>query len=101
MDSDYAGDSDTRQSTSGYIFTMAGGAVSWSLKQQLMVATSTMEAEYMALSQAAQQAMWMFSFMSKVGLEQELPVILNGDNMYLIAMTANNKGHLKAKHIDV
>ena len=65
------------------------------------MATSTTEAEYMALSWAAQQAMWMYSFMSKVGLEQELPATLNGDNMSSIAMTANNKGHSRAKHIDV
>ena len=80
---------------------MAGGAVSWSSKRQPTVATSTTKAEYMALSQAAQQAMWMYSFMSKVGLEQELLATLNGDNMSLIAMTANNKEHSRAKHIDV
>ena len=62
---------------------------------------STTEAEYMILSQAAQQTMWMFSFMSEVGLAQELPAILNGDNMSSIAMTANHEGHLRAKHIDV
>ena len=101
VDSDYAGNPDTRQSTSGYIFLMAGGAVSWSSKRQPTVATSTTKAEYMALSQAAQQAMWMYSFMSKVGLEQELLATLNGDNMSLIAMTANNKEHSRAKHIDV
>ena len=39
--------------------------------------------------------------MSEVGLEQELPATLNGDNMSLIAMTANNKGYSRAKHIDI
>lgn len=55
----------------------------------------------MVLSQVAQQAMWMFSFMSKVGLEQELPAILNGNNMSSIVMTANNKGHSRANNIDI
>ena len=62
---------------------------------------STTKAEYIALSRAAQQATWMFSFMSKAGLAQELLAILNGDNMSSIAMTVNNKGHSRVKHIDV
>lgn len=68
IDTDYAGDIDTCQSTSGYVFTMASGPVSWSAKRQPTVALSTMEAEYMALTRGVQQALWMFSFMSKVGL---------------------------------
>ena len=68
VDADYAGDIDTRRSTSGYVFTMAGGAVSWSVKRQATVALSTTEAEYMALTCTMQQALWMYSFMSEVGL---------------------------------
>lgn len=64
VDADYAGDIDTRRSTSGYVFTIAGGPVSWSAKRQATVALSTTEAEYMALTRAAQQALWMFSFMA-------------------------------------
>ena len=55
VDADYGGCRDTRWSTSGYIFTMAGGAVTWSSKQQTTVALSTVEVEYIAMSQCAQQ----------------------------------------------
>ena len=68
VDADYVGDIDTHCSTSGYIFIMAGGPVSWSSKRQVTVALSTTEAEYMSLTQAAQQSLWMYSFMSEVGL---------------------------------
>lgn len=101
VDSDYAGDTDTRRSTSGFVFMMAGGAVSWSSKRQPTVSLSTTEAEYMALTRAAQQAIWMFSFMSEIGLPQEMPATLYGDNMSSIALTLNHKGHSRAKHIDV
>ena len=50
VDADYAGDIDTCRSTSGYVFTMARGPVSWSSKRQATVALSTMEAEYMSLT---------------------------------------------------
>ena len=54
VDADYGGCRDTCWSTSGYIFTMAGGPVSWSSKRQATVALSTVEAEYVSMSQCAQ-----------------------------------------------
>ena len=57
-DSDWAGDIDTRKSTSGYVFTLYGGAVSWKLTRQNVVATSSTEAEYIACSNAAKEAFW-------------------------------------------
>ena len=48
-DSDWAGDSDVRRSTSGYIFKPSGASVSWRSKKQTSVALSTAEAEYFAL----------------------------------------------------
>jgi hypothetical protein len=55
----------------------------------------------MALTRAAQQALWMFSFMSEVGLARKFPAILHGDNAASIALTLNTKGHAHAKHIDI
>ena len=57
-DSDWAGDIDTRRSTSGNLFLMSGGAVSWGSKIPSVVALSSSEAEYIALSRAAQEAAW-------------------------------------------
>jgi len=57
-DSDWAGDKDTRKSTSGYIFLLYGGAVSWKSTRQSVVATSSTEAEYIACSDAAKEALW-------------------------------------------
>lgn len=58
-DSDYAGDQNTRRSTSGYIFMLNGGAVSWSSKLQQIIALSTTEAEYISLAEATKQSIWL------------------------------------------
>ena len=101
VDADYTGDIDTRRSTSGYVFTMAGGPVSWSSKRQATVMLSTTEAKYMSLMRATQQVLWMYSFMSKVGLTRKFPAILHSDNASSIALTLNTKGHVHTKHIDI
>jgi hypothetical protein len=55
VDFDFAGDLDKRRSTSGYVFTLAGGAISWMSKLQNIVALSTTEAEYVAASHACKE----------------------------------------------
>ena len=50
---------DDQKSTSGYMFQLGGTAISWRSKKQTCVASSTAEAEYMALASAAQEAMWL------------------------------------------
>ena len=101
VDADFGGCRDTRRSTSGYVFTMAGGAVSWSSKRQATVALSTVEAEYVAMSRCAQQMVWMQSWLDEVELEHNLPGIIKGDNCGAIALTKNTKDHGKVKHIDI
>ncbi|KIJ23037.1 hypothetical protein M422DRAFT_196412 [Sphaerobolus stellatus SS14] len=101
VDADYGNCMDTRRSTGGYVVMMAGGPVSWSSKRQQTVALSTTEAEYMAYTRAAQQAVWMSSFMSEIGLPQDLPAIIYGDNASAIALAKNASGHARAKHIDI
>uniref|UniRef100_A0A3Q7JAX8 Reverse transcriptase Ty1/copia-type domain-containing protein n=1 Tax=Solanum lycopersicum TaxID=4081 RepID=A0A3Q7JAX8_SOLLC len=58
-DSDYAGDVDTRRSITGYVFTLGGSVVSWKATLQPTVTLSTTEAEYMALTEAAKEGIWL------------------------------------------
>ncbi|KAJ9506620.1 hypothetical protein QJQ45_003854 [Haematococcus lacustris] len=67
-DADYAGDKDTARSTTGYVFTLHGAAISWSSRLQPTVAMSTAEAEYMAASGAVKEAVWLRKLMQDLGL---------------------------------
>jgi hypothetical protein len=101
VDADYGGCQDTRRSTSGYVFIMAGGPVTWSSKRQATVALSTVEAEYVAMSRCAQQMVWMQSWLREVEVEFSVPSLMKGDSRGAIALTRNTKDHGKVKHIDI
>jgi hypothetical protein len=80
FDADYAGCLDTRRSTSGELYAMAGGLVAWGAHRERTVALSTAEAEYMAGARGARQMRWMYSFMDEIQLPQPLPARLLCDN---------------------
>jgi hypothetical protein len=67
-DSDYAGYIDTRKSTFGYVSLLASGAVSWKSSKQSIIATSTMEAEFVAYFESTIQALWLHNFVSRFSL---------------------------------
>ena len=100
-DADWAGDVDDRHSTSGNVFLLAKGAVSWLSKKQATVALSTAEAEYVALSAATQEAIWLRRLLTDVGEPLEDPIVINEDNQGAIAMAKNPVGHARTKHIDI
>lgn len=99
-DADWAGDQDDRRSTTGNIFLLAGGAVSWLSKKQATVALSTAEAEYIALSQATQEGVWLRRVLTELGMETTATVILE-DNQGAIAIAKNPVDHARTKHIDI
>jgi len=87
VNSDHANDKDTQRSTNGHIFFVGGGPVSWSTKRQEMVAMSITEAEYVAVSRAVQQVMWLSFFFDKVSLPQKKLVTLFINNNSAIEIT--------------
>ena len=100
-DADWAGDLDTRRSISGYVFQIQGNTVSWCSKKQASVSRSTTEAEYIALSVASQEAVWMRRLLADVGLQQEEPSTIFEDNQGAIELSKNPKFHNRTKHIDI
>lgn len=99
-DSDYAGDLDSRRSTTGYVFVMNGGAISWSSRLQPTVAVSTTEAEYMAAAHAVKEALWLRKLLCDFDWELE-PVKISCDNQGAIKILKHPIASNKSKHIDV
>lgn len=99
-DSDYGGSTASRRSTSGFVFVLHGGAVSWSSTLQRTIATSTTEAEYMAAAHAVKEALWLRILLQDMG-EEAGAVTLFCDNMGAYKLLRNPLAQARTKHIDV
>jgi hypothetical protein len=99
-DSDWGGCPDTRKSTSAYIFTCGGTAISWASRKQTCVALSSTEAEYVAVAEAAKEAIWLSTVADFLQRPQG-PVPLLVDNTGAIALTKNPEFHKRTKHIEL
>lgn len=100
-DADYAGDIETRRSTTGYVFCLTNGAVSWSSQRQKLVTLSTTEAEYVAASAAARESIWLRKLLSDIGCPCEKETTLFVDNQSAIQLVKNPVYHKRTKHIDI
>ena len=102
-DSDYAGCIDSLKSTSGYVFMLASGAVSWRSAKQTLIATSTMEAEFVSCFEATSHGVWMKSFISGLRIVDSIsrPLRIYCDNLAAVFMAKNNKSGSRSKHIDI
>ncbi|GFS37982.1 hypothetical protein Acr_00g0055040 [Actinidia rufa] len=101
-DSDFQSDRDFRKSTSGYVFTLGGGAISWRSVKQYCIADSTMEVEYVAAYEVAKEAVWLKKFLLELGVVPlaKGPIILHCDNSVAIAQSKDSRDHKKGKHIE-
>ena len=101
-DADWSSDVDDRRSTSGYCFFMneLSGAVSWACRKQQTVSLSTAEAEYMAVSAASQEVLFLEKLSREITGRCGKIVILE-DNQACIAMAKNPLFHRRTKHVDI
>lgn len=99
-DADYAGDLDTRRSTTGYVYLLGGGAISWSSRLQPTVAASTTEAEYMAAAYAIKEGLWLRTLLTDLGLKTD-SISINADNQGAIKLLKNPVFSMRSKHIDI
>jgi hypothetical protein len=105
-DADWAGDVDTRRSTTGYVVMLNNGAVAWKSRRQPTVALSTMESEYMALTEATKELKWIRTFLAELDNSNaessgNSSTDLFSDNQSAIALAKNPVSHARAKHIDI
>lgn len=100
-DSDMAGQIEDRKSTGGMVFYLNESVVTWVSQKQRCVALSSCEAEFMAASAAACQAIWLRKLLTQVTGEFIGPVVLYIDNKSAINLAKNPVFHGRSKHIDI
>lgn len=103
-DADWGGDDVDRRSTTGYVFLLQGGAITWGFKKKQTVALSTTEAEYMAMSMATQEAVHLRSLYNEIfgdkSYVEHVPIF--GDNKSAISLSEKaSVFHTRTKHIDI
>lgn len=100
-DADYAGDHDTRRSTTGYVFGLGSAAISWCSKRQPTVSLSSTEAEYRAAAMAAQECVWLIQLLKDLRQPVDYSVELYCDNLSAIRLAENPVFHARTKHVEV
>ncbi|XP_068651588.1 secreted RxLR effector protein 161-like [Aristolochia californica] len=102
-DSDFAGCLDSKNSTLGYVFLLAGGAISWRNAKQSLIATSTTEAEFVACFEVSSQIIWLKSFIPGLKIVDTIfkPLRIYCDNSAAVFLAKNNKSRSRSKHIDI
>ncbi|CAM8987567.1 unnamed protein product [Rhodiola kirilowii] len=101
VDADLASnDIDKRRSTTGYVFTLGGTAISWASKLQKIVSLSTAEAEYVAVTEASKEMVWLQNFLCELGKEQGGSTLYS-DSQSAIHLAKNPELHSRTKHIEL
>jgi len=102
-DAAFADDTKTRRSSEGYLFKLFGGPIDWRASKQRTVTTSTTEAELLALSSAAKEALWWKRFFHSIDLDLDHELVLQCDNRQTVGALQKDSNLLRTKlrHIDI
>lgn len=100
-DADWGNDPADRRSISGNVFQVFDGTVSWMTRKQSSVALSSTEAEYVSLSHAVCEAIWLRNLILELGIKLDQPVVLHEDNQSCICIAQEPRDHKRMKHVDI
>ena len=98
-DSEWAGSLEDQRSTTGNVFMLGTGPISWCSKKQSVTALSTTEAEYLAATSATYQVVWLRRLLDDIGVIQSNPTPIFCDNISTIAIAKNPNHNGRTKHI--
>ena len=99
-DSDFAGDTETRKSVSGFVIYLCGAAISWRSKGQKSISLSSTEAEYMAISEVAMEILYIEGILKFLDQKLKYPIIVHVDNIGAVYLSKNATTGNRTKHID-
>lgn len=100
-DASFQTDHDDYKSQSGYVFVLNGGAVSWNSSKQATLADSSTEAEYIAASEAAKEAVYLLEFVKELGVvpSANSAIPLYCDNNGAVAQAKEPRATNRNKHV--
>ena len=101
VDSDWAGEEETRKSTTGYVIMFCGSPVSWRAGLQKNVSTSSTEAEYVALCECTKEVVYLRRIVEECGCKQDGPTTIHVDNEAAVKLAHNQYGGRRTKHIEL
>ena len=101
VDADWGGDAADRKSNSGYCMKFMGSTIAWRSRKQSLVTLSSTEAEYIALTEAIQEVLWLRRLLKDMNQEITCPITVFEDNQNCIRLLQNPKSSSRTKHIDV
>ena len=101
VDADWAGDKVRRAPISGFMWLYGGGLISWSAKKQNCVALSSTKAEYISLTQAVQEGIWLWNSLGQIGTSYPMPLVISTNNNGALSLASNDSLHRKVKHINI
>lgn len=101
VDADWAGDSEDRKSTSGFVINFGNSPIIWGSKKQKSTALSSTEAEFIAASEACKEGLWLLQLLKSMMIQVEEPMTVLEDNQGCIALIKNERSGKRSKHIDV
>ncbi|XXG45853.1 hypothetical protein AAC387_Pa02g0824 [Persea americana] len=100
-DADWAADSSTRRSNSGFCFSLGSGSVTWASKKQPTVALSSTEAEYRAAMLATCESVWLTRLLADLGEKVDYGIPIASDSISSIMLASNPIFHARTKHIEI
>jgi hypothetical protein len=100
-DASWAEDPEHRRSQTGYVFMLANAAIDWRSSRQTVVALSSTEAEYLSLSAATREALYLRNLMSVLTDTPPRPVVILEDNQSTIKLAHKQLSSDRTKHIDI
>jgi hypothetical protein len=100
-DADFAGDEDTRRSTTGTVIMICGCALMWRSKRQKIVTLSTCEAELVALCDTMKDAKWILELLGNIGMKPEGAFVVHEDNAAALIVAESGRRKARTKHFDI
>lgn len=103
IDADFASCVDSRKSIFDYLFLLARGAIFWKSAKQSIIASSTMEAEFIACFEATNHGPWLRNFISELGVVDSIskPLKIYCDNTVAVFFSKNDKYSKGVKHMEL